>query len=163
MLNDYILLILARERQEQVRCDVARCRRAAKMLTRVALLTAFFTATIAAAYSGDRTGTFSGVVLDDRNRPVSGAAVFLTTVARCCTVKTDHAGRFAVRCVAGGGYTARVHKDGFLDSVLPNVGTIAGAVIDVGVVPLTPRFTRTTCENRKAFKIRVDTRSEPDS
>ena len=139
MLNDYSLLILARERQAKVRRDVARYRRTTTLQTRVAFLTAFFAATIAVAYSGDRTGTFSGVVLDDRDRPVSGAAVFLTAVARCCTAKTDHAGRFVIRCVAGGGYTGRVHKDGFADAVLPNVGVIPGTVYDVGVVPFKRR------------------------
>ncbi len=138
MLNDYTLLIIARERQEQIRHEFAHGARA-KMWTRAALLTAFFTTTIAAAYSGNRTGTLSGVVLDHRNRPVSGAAVFLTALARCCTAKTDHAGRFAISCAAGGGYTARVHKDGFVDAVLPNVGTIAGVAVDMGVLALTPR------------------------
>jgi hypothetical protein len=139
MLNDHMLLLLARERQEQVRCEVAHFRCVAKTLTRAALLTAFFTTTIAVAYSGDRSGTFSGVVLDGRNRPVSGAAVFLTAVARRCMAKTDHAGRFAISCAGGGGYTGRVHKDGFVDSVLPNVGAISGAAVDTGVVPLRRR------------------------
>jgi hypothetical protein len=56
MLNDHTLLLLARERQEQVRYDVASCRHAAKMLTRAALMSAFFTTTIAVACSGDRPG-----------------------------------------------------------------------------------------------------------
>jgi hypothetical protein len=151
MLNDYILLQLSLERQAQVRRDVADGRRVAKMLTLYSLtlyslLTAFFTTTIVAAYSGDRTGLFSGVVVDDRNRPVSGAVVLLSAITRRCTAKTDGVGRFAVACVAGGGYTARVHKDGFTDTVLPNVGTIVDAVVDVGAIPLT--HTR----NREAAK-----------
>ena len=83
MMNDYTLSVIARERQEQVRRDVARCRRAANTLTRIALLSAFFAATIGAAYSGARPGTFSGVVLDDRDRPVSGAAVRLCSPTKC--------------------------------------------------------------------------------
>src|ERR1700678_4010583 len=73
MLNDYTLLILARDRQEQVRNDVARCRHAATMLTHAALLTAFFTTALVAACSGDRRGTFSGAVVDAGAVPLTRA------------------------------------------------------------------------------------------
>lgn len=148
MLDDYTLRALARERQERVRNDVAHCRRAGNLVTCVALLSAFATTLFAAAYSSDRTGTFSGVVLDDRQRPVSSAAVFLTAMARRCATKTDRAGRFAVDCAAGGGYTARVHKSGFVDSVLPNVGTRGGAVVDAGVILLRPDVLRVPKDRR---------------